>query len=89
MNRFELCAKRWIPERDDKVQLPPIETNAAAEEVAEPSFEDKPTKGSTEPITIYIKPSFENCTKDDPEKEYNLRLYLRYSYDCFYSLICV
>ena len=85
MNRFELCAKKWIPSKAEKVQLPATAPNTAAEEVAEPSFEDKPTQCSTEPITIYIIPSFENCTKEDLNvQQYSLRLDLRYSYDCFY-----
>lgn len=81
MNRFELCSKRWIPSKAEKVQLPATVPNTAAEEVAEPSFEDKPTQCSTEPITIYIIPSFENCTRDDANGQYSLRLNLRYSYD--------
>ena len=87
MNRFELCSKRWIPRKAEKVQLPAAVPNTAAEEVAEPSFEDKPTHCLTEPITIYIIPTFENCTRDDANGQYSLRLNLRYSYDYSINII--
>lgn len=84
MNRFELYSKKKVQDEVDAVKSKKAEPNAAAEEVAEPSSENKSEEGSAEPFTIYIKPWVrKENTKDDAEKHYGQCLYLQYSYDSF------
>ena len=81
-NRFELVSKRFIPSKAEKVKLPQVTSNSAAEEIEAPDFERKLNLKSSKPLTIYIIPSFSKCNKPATEEDYSLRLDLLYSYDC-------
>lgn len=84
MNRFELYSKKKIIKEVKEVKSKKPEPNTAAEEVAEPSSDDKNVKSSSESYTIYIRPwVHKENTKDGKDKHYKLCLYLQYSYDLY------